>query len=122
MRVVTVRTEDKVTLPCWPQLPNCSRINWVLAGKSVINISFLGSQQYGEGFGNLSVTSDCSLEIMNTTETLAGLLICSWSEPYQDFANFYLSVVSGEYLNLPRSGRMCVCVSPCCDWLTALKD
>ncbi|XP_075886593.1 uncharacterized protein LOC142891119 isoform X2 [Nelusetta ayraudi] len=96
---VAVRNGDKVTLPCGQQLPSCRRINWLFAGRSYQTKILLVkngevSQQYVEEYGQLSLTSDCSLDIMKITEELAGQFNCRSSDSQQDLATINLSVVT----------------------------
>ncbi|XP_075886608.1 uncharacterized protein LOC142891122 isoform X3 [Nelusetta ayraudi] len=94
---VTVRNGDKVTLPS-QQLSSCRRINWLFAGSSKKAIFLVKngevSQQHGKEYGQLSLTSDCSLDIMKITEKLAGQFNCRWSDSQQDLATINLSVVT----------------------------
>ncbi|XP_075871419.1 uncharacterized protein LOC142881193 [Nelusetta ayraudi] len=95
---VAVRNGDKVTLSCRRQLHSCRSINWLFAGRSFQTILLVKegkvSQQYVEEYGALSLTSDCSLDIMKITEELAGQFTCRWSSTYQDLETIYLSVVT----------------------------
>ncbi|XP_075872592.1 uncharacterized protein LOC142882023 isoform X6 [Nelusetta ayraudi] len=95
---VAVRNGDKVTLPCGRQLHSCRSINWLFAGRSFQMILLVKEgevpQQYVEEYGPLSLTSDCSLDIMKITEELAGLFTCRWSGTYQDLETIFLSVVT----------------------------
>lgn len=96
---VIVRNGDKITLPCRPLLP-CSRIDWFFARglfrKVPLVLNGTVFQPYIEEFGQHSVTSNCSLEIMETTEKLVGQFQCKRSDTYEELATFLLSVVSCE--------------------------
>ncbi|XP_075873280.1 uncharacterized protein LOC142882430 isoform X2 [Nelusetta ayraudi] len=98
LQFVAVRNGDKVTLPCGQQLPNCRNINWLFTGNSNKTFRLVKnrevSQQYVEEYGQLSLTSDCSLDIMKITEELVGQFTCRRSGSLQDLATIYLSVVS----------------------------
>lgn len=103
---VAFRNGDKVTLPCIQLNGSCESVDWLFAGSSNKSILLFREektpQQLGEEFGQLYLTSDCSLEIMSITEEHVGQFACRLGLN-QDLATFHLSVVTCEYLYVIQS-------------------
>lgn len=99
---VAFRNRDKVTLPCGQVSGSCESVKWLFAGRSNKSILLVKEekvlQQYVEEYGQMFLTSDCSLEIMNITEELVGQFACRF-DSNKDLATFHLSVVTCEYLH-----------------------
>lgn len=92
------RDGDKATLSCGNVRGSCQNINWLFADTLVGSAVLLVEEgKVRENRGTqLSVKSDCSLEIMNVTEKNVGLYTCR-NKKNRDHANVQLSVVTCKY-------------------------
>lgn len=99
-----VRDGDKTTLSCGDARGPCQHINWLFVGisqDSVVSLVEEGNvcqkKKSAIDPSQLSVRTDCSLEIMNVSVKDVGLYTCRQHRTTQDFANDQLSVVTCKY-------------------------
>lgn len=99
-RFPAVRNGDKVTLHCDDQSHGCSQIDWLFVNEFRVNLIVNKGKVSQQEYPQLSLTSNCSLEILNISEKFSGQFNCRWTPSSVDLATYYLAVVSCEYLHV----------------------
>lgn len=63
-------------------------------------------QEYVEEYGSLSLTGNCSLDIMKITQKFAGVFLCKGDDLIQDLAVILLLIVKCKYSSVYNYGNL----------------